>query len=254
MPPTSRDRRGSRAPTAFAHSAAAPVGPQPRTDRSRAAAWPSRRTAAARTPVALSHRRRPKPRGAADETRAIPQGCALRLPVIAVALTSCRSRSAAQLTVFDPVNYQENLLSRRARCSRSTTRCASCRPRRKCSPRMDQNLLRLEGTIHPGPAAHARRHPGPAAARATASRSACRRPERYERLFPRGLSHQPVPAMPGCARRSSAGRKNTPASSAPRCCKGRSAMASTSTAGCSGQAMDRSRMAGAWRWRRPATS
>ena len=35
----------------------------------------------------------------------------MALPIAAVMLASCVPRSAAQLTVFDPANYQENLLS-----------------------------------------------------------------------------------------------------------------------------------------------
>ena len=52
------------------------------------------------------------------------------------------------------------------------------------------------------------------------------------------------------------GGSSTPASGAPRCCKARLAMASTSTAGCSSRAMDRSRngRSAPCRWRRPATS
>ena len=71
------------------------------------------------------------------------------LPVVAVALTSCVSRSAAQLTVFDPVNYQENLLSATRALEQINNQVRQLQSQAQMLSRMDQNLVRLGGTISP---------------------------------------------------------------------------------------------------------
>ena len=71
------------------------------------------------------------------------------VPVIAIALTSCVSRSAAQLTVFDPVNYQENLLSATRALEQINNQVRQLQAQAQMLSRMDQNLVRLGGTISP---------------------------------------------------------------------------------------------------------
>ena len=50
---------------------------------------------------------------------------------LACALTFSTSPAHAQLTVFDPTNYSQNLLTAARRSPRSTTRSSRCRTRRK---------------------------------------------------------------------------------------------------------------------------
>ena len=109
--------------------AAAPAD-QPRTDR-RAAAWSSRRTAHAGAPVALPRLRQPNRRGAADETASPNRRCRAdrrrRARELRAAVgrrsSPCSIRPTTRRTCSPPP----------ARWSRSTTRCGSCRPRRRCS-------------------------------------------------------------------------------------------------------------------------
>jgi P-type conjugative transfer protein TrbJ len=71
------------------------------------------------------------------------------LPVVAVALSSCVSRSAAQLTVFDPVNYQENLLSATRALEQINNQVRQLQAQAQMLARMDLNLVRLSDTISP---------------------------------------------------------------------------------------------------------
>ena len=71
------------------------------------------------------------------------------VPVIAIALSSCVSRSAAQLTVFDPVNYQQNLLSATRALEQINNQVRQLQAQAQMLSRMDQNLVRLGGTISP---------------------------------------------------------------------------------------------------------
>jgi P-type conjugative transfer protein TrbJ len=71
------------------------------------------------------------------------------LPVVAIALSSCVSRSAAQLTVFDPVNYQENLLSATRALEQINNQVRQLQAQAQMLARMDLNLVRLGGTISP---------------------------------------------------------------------------------------------------------
>jgi P-type conjugative transfer protein TrbJ len=71
------------------------------------------------------------------------------LPVVTIALSSCVSRSAAQLTVFDPVNYQENLLSATRALEQINNQVRQLQAQAQMLARMDLNLVRLGGTISP---------------------------------------------------------------------------------------------------------
>ena len=110
------------------------------------------------------------------------------LPVIAVALTSCVSRSAAQLTVFDPVNYQENLLSATRALEQINNQVRQLQAQAQMLSRMDQNLVRLGGTISPDlqrtlTAIHAQLQQGGGIALSLQTTQSA-----YERLFPREVS------------------------------------------------------------------
>ena len=110
------------------------------------------------------------------------------LPVVAVALTSCVSRSAAQLTVFDPVNYQENLLSATRALEQINNQVRQLQAQAQMLSRMDQNLVRLGGSISPDlqrtlAAIQGQLQQGNGVALSLqATQSA------YERLFPREIS------------------------------------------------------------------
>ena len=78
----------------------------------------------------------------------VHQVCAAVL-IIAIALSSCVSRSAAQLSVFDPVNYQQNLLSATRALEQINNQVRQLQAQAQMLSRMDQNLMRLGGTISP---------------------------------------------------------------------------------------------------------
>ena len=71
------------------------------------------------------------------------------LPLIAGVLTSCVSKSDAQLTVFDPSNYQQNLLSAARALEQINNQVRQLQNQAQVLLRMDQNLLRLGSTISP---------------------------------------------------------------------------------------------------------
>ena len=65
------------------------------------------------------------------------------LPVVAGLLTSCVPRSAAQLTVFDPSNFQQNLLSAARALEQINNQVRQLQAQAQMILRMDQNLVRL---------------------------------------------------------------------------------------------------------------
>jgi P-type conjugative transfer protein TrbJ len=69
--------------------------------------------------------------------------------VLAGVLASCVPRSAAQLTVFDPANFQQNLLSAARALEQITNQVRQLQNQALILLRMDQNLVRLTGTISP---------------------------------------------------------------------------------------------------------
>jgi P-type conjugative transfer protein TrbJ len=71
------------------------------------------------------------------------------LPLIAGVLTNCVSKSDAQLTVFDPSNYQQNLLSAARALEQINNQVRQLQNQAQVLLRMDQNLLRLGSTISP---------------------------------------------------------------------------------------------------------
>ena len=110
------------------------------------------------------------------------------LPVVAVALSSCVSRAAAQLTVFDPVNYQENLLSATRALEQINNQVRQLQAQAQMLSRMDQNLVRLGSTISPDlqrtlVAIHGQLQQGNGIALSLQATQST-----YERLFPREMS------------------------------------------------------------------
>jgi P-type conjugative transfer protein TrbJ len=73
----------------------------------------------------------------------------MALPIAAVLLASCVPRSAAQLTVFDPANYQENLLSAVRAMEQINNQVRQLQNQVLLIQRMDQNLVRLGSTLSP---------------------------------------------------------------------------------------------------------
>lgn len=73
----------------------------------------------------------------------------IALPVAAGLLASCVPRSAAQLTVFDPANYQENLLSAVRALEQINNQVRQLQNQVVMIARMDQNLVRLGSTLSP---------------------------------------------------------------------------------------------------------
>jgi P-type conjugative transfer protein TrbJ len=73
----------------------------------------------------------------------------IALPVAAGMLASCVPRSAAQLTVFDPANYQENLLSSVRALEQINNQVRQLHNQVLMIARMDQNLVRLGSTLSP---------------------------------------------------------------------------------------------------------
>ncbi len=188
---------------------------------------PRHRRPVAGTLLALSHRPKAEPGGTAQGvTRASqrPRGLS----------HAGRPRDAhappAVSTVFDPLNYQENVLSAVAPWSRSTTRCASCRTRHRWCFAWTRTC---NGS--------ARRSRPICNARWPTSRRACARakvspstPRDRSRLRAAVSRSQPPPRCPpttNCATPSPAGTRSTPASNALLSCKARSSTASAPTPG-----------------------
>jgi type IV secretion system protein TrbJ len=73
----------------------------------------------------------------------------LGLPLVALALVSASLPVAAQLTVFDPVNQQQNLLSAARALQQINNQVRQLQADAQMLSRMDQNLARLKGSITP---------------------------------------------------------------------------------------------------------
>ncbi len=71
------------------------------------------------------------------------------LPLIAVALASSALPGTAQLTVFDPVNQQQNLLSATRALQQINNQVRQLQADAQMLSRMDQNLARLKGSLAP---------------------------------------------------------------------------------------------------------
>ncbi|MBX9589221.1 MAG: P-type conjugative transfer protein TrbJ [Hyphomonadaceae bacterium] len=71
------------------------------------------------------------------------------VPIAGALMTSCVTRSSAQLTVFDPANYQENLLSAARALEQINNQVRQLQNQVLMIQRMDLNLLRLGSTISP---------------------------------------------------------------------------------------------------------
>ena len=100
-------------------------------------------------------------------------------------MASCVPQSAAQLTVFDPANYQENLLSAARALEQINNQVRQLQNQALMILRMDQNLVRLGSTHRPTCSARSATS-RPSSAPARASPCGCRRRKAAtSRLFPR---------------------------------------------------------------------
>jgi len=73
----------------------------------------------------------------------------IAIPIASALLTSCVTRSAAQLTVFDPANYGQNLLTAARALEQINNQVRQLQNQVLMLQRMDQNLVRLGSTISP---------------------------------------------------------------------------------------------------------
>jgi P-type conjugative transfer protein TrbJ len=73
----------------------------------------------------------------------------LALPLVLGAAVSCVPRSAAQMTVFDPANFQQNLLSAARALEQINNQVVQLQNQALTIARMDQNLVRLGSTMSP---------------------------------------------------------------------------------------------------------
>jgi P-type conjugative transfer protein TrbJ len=73
----------------------------------------------------------------------------IAVPIVAGVLACCAPPSAAQLTVFDPANYQENLLSAARALEQINNQVRQLQNQVLMIQRMDQNLVRLGSTLSP---------------------------------------------------------------------------------------------------------
>ena len=110
------------------------------------------------------------------------------VPVIIGVMVSYVPQAASQLTVFDPANYQENLLSSARALEQINNQVRQLQNQVQVILRMDQNLLRLGSTISPdlqralGDIQTQLRAGDGIALRLQATQNG------YERLFPREVS------------------------------------------------------------------
>jgi P-type conjugative transfer protein TrbJ len=73
----------------------------------------------------------------------------ITLPLVLGTVASCVPPSAAQLTVFDPANFQQNLLSAARALEQINNQVRVLQNQVLMIARMDQNLVRLGGTMSP---------------------------------------------------------------------------------------------------------
>ena len=99
-------------------------------------------------------------------------------------LASCVPGAAAQLTVFDPANYQENLLSAARALEQINNQVRQLQGQVLMLQRMDQNLRAARGHDRAGSAAHARRHPDPAPGRRRHRAAPAGDPKRVRAVVP----------------------------------------------------------------------
>ena len=169
-------------------------------------------------------------------------------------MASCVPQSAAQLTVFDPANYQQNLLSAARALEQINNQVRLLQNQALMIARMDQNLVRLGPTLSPDLQrtladiqAQLRAGEG-IALRLQATQSG------YEQLFPKqvsaALTHDDV-------LRNAKARWDEEYAALQRApsCRARSPTASTPTRACSAMPWPARAMPSApWKPRRPATS
>ena len=73
----------------------------------------------------------------------------MAIPVIAGVLAWCPAQPAAQLTVFDPANFQQNLLSAARALEQINNQVLTLQNQALMIARMDLNLKRLGPTLSP---------------------------------------------------------------------------------------------------------
>jgi P-type conjugative transfer protein TrbJ len=73
----------------------------------------------------------------------------LVVPIVSALLASCGTRATAQLTVFDPANYQENLLAAARGLEQVNNQVRQLQNQVLMIQRMEQNLRQLGSTIAP---------------------------------------------------------------------------------------------------------
>jgi P-type conjugative transfer protein TrbJ len=73
----------------------------------------------------------------------------MTLPLVLGAVASCVPRTAAQMTVFDPANFQQNLLSAARALEQINNQVLQLQNQALTIARMDQNLVRLGSTMSP---------------------------------------------------------------------------------------------------------
>jgi P-type conjugative transfer protein TrbJ len=73
----------------------------------------------------------------------------IAVPVIAGVMACCAPQAAAQLTVFDPANYGQNLLTAARALEQINNQVRQLQNQVLMLQRMDQNLVRLGSTISP---------------------------------------------------------------------------------------------------------
>ena len=74
---------------------------------------------------------------------------AIALPVVAAVMAWAAPQSRAQLTVFDPANFQQNLLSAARALEQINNQVRLLQNQALMIARMDQNLVRLGPTMSP---------------------------------------------------------------------------------------------------------
>ena len=121
-------------------------GADVRPHRRPAAAWSSRRTADGGTALAVPRRGRQ-----VEEERPMTpcRHARIAVPVIAGVLAWCPAQPAAQLTVFDPANFQQNLLSAARALEQINNQVLTLQNQALMIARMDLNLKRLGPTLSP---------------------------------------------------------------------------------------------------------
>ena len=153
--------------------------------RRRAAAWSPRRTAHAGAAVSL-----PPFAGQIEKGHAMKaqRKRSIVIPVIVGVLVSCVPESAAQLTVFDPLNYQQNLLTAARTLEQINNQVRQLQNQAQVLAAHGSESATTGVHNLTGPAAHARRHPNPASRRRRDRLAVAGNPKRLRAIVPGQVS------------------------------------------------------------------